>query len=127
MNYIGSKYSLIDFLTETIEKVTGISNGKGYIFADLFAGTGVVGANFKKRGYTIISNDIQYYSYIINKHYIENNIDIDDNMLLYLNNLSGIDGFVYKNYCQGSGSGSNYFADYNGRKCDAIRQEIERM
>ncbi len=127
MNYIGSKYSLLDFLTETIENVTGIKNGKGYIFSDLFAGTGVVGAEFKKKGYTVIANDIQYYSYIINKHLIENNSPIDTSILDYLNSLEGVEGFVYKNYCEGSGSGRNYFTDYNGKKCDAIRIEIEKM
>ena len=127
MNYIGSKYSLLDFLTETIENVTGIKNGKGYIFSDLFAGTGVVGTEFKKRGYTVISNDIQYYSYIMNKHFIENNSPIDTSILDYINNLDGVEGFIYKNYCEGSGSERNYFTDYNGKKCDAIRIEIERM
>lgn len=127
MNYIGSKYSLLDFLTETIENVTGIKNGKGYIFSDLFAGTGVVGAEFKKKGYTVIANDIQYYSYIINKHFIENNSPIDTSILDYLNSLEGVEGFVYKNYCEGSGSERNYFTNYNGKKCDAIRIEIERM
>lgn len=127
MNYIGSKYSLLDFLTETIENVTGIKNGKGYIFSDLFAGTGVVGAEFKKKGYTVIANDIQYYSYIINKHFIENNSPIDTSISDYLNSLEGVEGFVYKNYCEGSGSERNYFTDYNGKKCDAIRIEIERM
>ena len=39
MNYIGSKLSLMDFLVETIENVTGFQNGDNYVFADLFAGT----------------------------------------------------------------------------------------
>lgn len=43
------------------------------VFADLFAGTGVVSGSFKKQGYSIIVNDIQYYSYVITKHMIENN------------------------------------------------------
>ena len=47
MNYIGSKYSLIDFLTATIADVAG-SNAQGKVFADLFAGTGVVGKTFKE-------------------------------------------------------------------------------
>ena len=44
MNYIGSKYSLLDFLHETISEVTGYQDGDAFVFADLFAGTGVVGA-----------------------------------------------------------------------------------
>jgi adenine-specific DNA-methyltransferase len=45
----------------------------------------------------------------------------------YLNYLEGIEGFVYNNYCEGSGSGRNYFTDDNGKKCDAIRTELERL
>ena len=72
MNYIGSKYSLLDFLETTIETVTGYKDGDDYVFADLFAGTGIVGQTYKAKGCTVISNDIQYYSYVLNKHYIEN-------------------------------------------------------
>lgn len=127
MNYIGSKLSLIDFLQETIYGFTGYSKGDYFIFADLFAGTGIVGANFKANGCKVISNDIQHYSYVLNKHYIENNSPIDTALLDYFNSLEGIDGFIYNNYCAGSGSERNYFSDYNGRKCDAIRQKIEAL
>ncbi len=127
MNYIGSKLSLIDFFQDTIYEITGYKKGEHFIFADLFAGTGIVGAKFKENGCKVISNDIQHYSYVLNKHYIENNSPINTSLLDYLNNLEGIDGFIYKNYCAGSGSARNYFSDYNGRKCDAIRQEIESL
>ena len=43
-----------------------------HTFCDLFAGTGIVGSYFKKRGYSVIANDIQYYSFVLNKQYIEN-------------------------------------------------------
>ena len=33
MNYIGSKYSLLNFLHSTITDVTGYKNGDEYIFA----------------------------------------------------------------------------------------------
>ena len=125
MNYIGSKLSLMDFLENTIADVTGF--GGPCVFADLFAGTGVVGSKFKEKGCTVIANDIQHYSYVLNKHYIENYPPLDASPMEYLNSLNGVDGFVYKNYCPGSGSGRNYFTDENGRKCDAIRQEMERM
>ena len=124
MNYIGSKYSLIDFLQASIMDFAGTKNS---VFADLFAGTGVVGVNFKKQGYEIISNDIQYYSFVLNKHLIENNEIENNDLIAYLNSIEGIEGFVYKNYCMGSGSGRNYFTDENGKKCDAIRIEIENL
>ncbi len=124
MNYIGSKLSLIDFLVSGIEQVSGISNG---VFADLFAGTGIVGSTFKKKGFDIISNDIQHYSYVLNKHFIENSEAIDISLLSHLNSLEGFEGFIYNNYCAGSGSGRNYFTDDNGRKCDAIRIELDSL
>ncbi len=126
MNYIGSKYSLMDFLTAAIASVVG-ENAGNRTFADLFAGTGVVGSTFKQKGYNIIANDIQYYSYVLNRHLIGNNPPIKAEQVDYLNALKGTEGFVYKNYCQGSGSGRMYFTDENGMKCDSIRIELERL
>lgn len=127
MNYIGSKYSLLDFLQETISQVTGYADGNGLIFGDLFAGTGIVGSTYKEHGWTVLANDIQYYSYILAKHYIENCPPIDNSLLNELNSLEGTEGFVYKNYCEGSGSGRNYFTNSNGKKCDAIRIRLQEL
>ena len=127
MNYIGSKYSLLDFIHKTIYKVTGYKPGDNFIFADLFAGTGVVGASFREEGAEVISNDIQYYSYVVNKYLIDNTEVTDSSLVEYLNSLDGVERFVYNNYCAGSGSGRNYFTDENGKKCDAIRIEIEKL
>ena len=146
MNYIGSKLSLLDFLEESIEKVAG-KNCR--VFCDLFAGTGIVGTHFKKKGYQVIANDIQYYSYVLNRHYIGNhkelrfaklikeipnlrNIEIKNraNFICdYLSNLKGARGFIFKNYCFGGAKNKKearqYFSDENGMRCDAIRQKIE--
>lgn len=127
MNYIGSKYSLLDFIQKTIHSVTGYEDGTPYTFADLFAGTGVVGYTYKNKGCKVISNDIQYYSYALNKHYIENSPPLDTSLLTYLNSLQGLEGFIYKNYCEGSGCGRSYFTDNNGKRCDAIRIELEHL
>lgn len=127
MNYIGSKFSLLDFLETTIESVTGYKNGDNYVFGDLFAGTGIVGQTFKAKGCTVISNDIQYYSYVLNKHLIENVPQLDTGLLEKLNALAPAEGFIYRNYCEGSGCGRNYFTNENGKKCDAIRIELEQL
>ena len=42
MNYLGSKYSLRDFIDNTIKKVVG-DNPSDMVFCDLFAGTCIVG------------------------------------------------------------------------------------
>lgn len=124
MNYIGSKLSLIDFLVDSIEQVTNKSKG---VFADLFAGTGIVGSTFKQKGFEVFANDIQHYSYVLNKHFIENSESVDVSLIKHLNALEGTEGFIYKNYCNGSGCERNYFTDENGKKCDSIRIEIDRL
>ena len=126
MNYIGSKLSLKSFIKDTILGISKI-NSENKVFADLFAGTGVIGSEFKKMGYKVIANDIQHYSYILNKHFIENNNPMNIELIEHLNSLEGKEGFIYNNYCMGSGSERNYFSDFNGKKCDAIRQELEKL
>jgi len=147
MNYIGSKLSLLEFLEESINKVV---DKNCRIFCDLFAGTGIVGSYFKRKGYKIIANDIQYYSYVLNRHYIGNhkelnfvkltkdipefkNIEVKnrkDFVCDYLSNLKGVKGFIYKNYCLGGTKDKEesrqYFSDENGMRCDTIRQKIEK-
>lgn len=145
MNYIGSKLSLLNFLEESIDKVVDKNCDT---FCDLFAGTGIVGRYFKKKGYKIIANDIQYYSYVLNRHYIGNHKELiffklskeipelketkkesrKDFVCDYLSNLKGKKGFIYNNYCLSGTKNKEqrqYFSDENGMRCDAIRQKIE--
>ena len=126
MNYIGSKYKLSDFLKKSIHAVAG-KDLSSKIFCDIFAGTGIVGRTFKSDVKTIIANDFEYYSYILNKNYIENNQPLPERekYIEDLNNIKPAEGFVYKNYCLGSGSGRQYFSDENGKKIDSARQQIE--
>lgn len=108
--------------------MTGLKDYDGVIFADLFSGTGVVGTFYRRLGCKVYTNDIQYYAYVLAKHYIENNPDdLRMDLFDHFNSLEGREGFIYKNYCAGSGSGRNYFTDENGKKCDAIRMELERL
>lgn len=124
MNYIGSKYKLSKFIKSEIEKVAGQMKDK--VFCDLFAGTGAIGRTFKTESKKIIANDVEYYSYVLNQNYIGNHEEIEWCELIdELDNLEGVEGFIYKNYCLGSGSQRQYFSDTNGKKIDAIRQKIE--
>ena len=146
MNYIGSKKSLLQFLEESIYQIVGKNN---FTFLDLFAGTGIVGQHFKSKGHKVIANDLQYYSFVLNKNYIENhqvlnfiglendlkglkNIDFEkkaDFVCNFLDNLKLKEGFIYKNYCLGGTKNKEfqrqYFSDQNGKKVDTIREKIE--
>ena len=136
MNYIGSKFSILEYIDETINDFVKPKD-KRLTLCDIFSGTGTVGKYFKKKGYNIISNDIQYYSYITAKHFIENNEEIKFKKLEqkgiepfeYLNNIDGVEGFIYNNYSLGGTTGKEferqYFSDDNAKKIDAIRTKIE--
>ena len=146
LNYIGSKISLLEFIEQGIKVVAPEARA----LADLFAGSGAVGEHFKKLGYTIVANDAQFYSYVINRHRIGNsqllrfkNLSrVIPNLLTsssvarpalvcqYLNRLPGKKGFIYNNYSAGGTKNAKYkrlyFSDANSQRCDAIRQTIER-
>jgi len=150
MRFIGCKENLLDFI-ETFVKQKDI---RGNVFCDLFAGTGSVAKHFKKLGYKIISSDLLFFSYVLQKVYIEQNqypkfakllkhLKIDPveetlftsdsqnakEIIKYLNNLEGVEGFIYKNYSpegtQGQTHSRKYFTGDNSKRIDAIREKIE--
>jgi len=127
MNYLGSKIRLSDF----IEKI--ITNSikeplSEYSFCDLFAGTGAVGNHFHNKVGSIIYNDREYYSYVLNRSFYS---DIDERtyqpLLGELNNLTGIEGFIFHEYSELGRAQRLYFSESNGKKIDAIRIRIEEL
>lgn len=126
MNYIGSKNRMTGFLVGSIRDVAGQDLSQR-VFCDLFAGTGAVGSAFKPLVHKVIANDLESYSFVLNRHYVGNCQPLADwkYWLSELNNLPPVsDGFIYQNYCLGSGSGRQYFSDANGMKIDAMRRAI---
>jgi adenine-specific DNA-methyltransferase len=143
VNYIGSKHSLLPFINEITVKVL---SGEEKIFCDLFAGTGAVGRHFKRKGFQVIANDIQYYAYVLNKAYLEINqaprfttlrkvygaeiarhrkpfADPVREVMRFVNTLCGKAGFIFHNY---SPAGNRfYYTPENAEKADTIRVAIE--
>lgn len=125
MNYIGAKNRLIPFLESNILKIVDSLNGK--IFCDIFAGTGAVGRHFKTRVRKIIANDIERYSYVLNRNYIGNHLTLNvSDLLAELNSLNGVEGFIFENYAEGGTGNRLYFSKGNAKKIDAIRLKIEQ-
>ncbi len=141
MRFIGSKENLIFFIERVIQE-TGV---EGRIFFDIFSGTTKVAQYFKKKGYHIISNDNLYFSYIMQKTYIENNTiprflyltqwlkqkktyenrktEIE-NVITFLNNIKGIKDYVFENYSPSGKYQRMYFSDENAQKIDGVLQTI---
>lgn len=125
MNYIGSKQRLLPFLEKTILNICG-NDLSNTIFCDLFAGTGAVGAHFKPKVSQVISNDLEYYSYVLNRNYIGNTATLDTDWCFDdFKNLQGVKGFMFQNYAEGGTANRLYFSAENGMQIDAIRQKIE--
>jgi adenine-specific DNA-methyltransferase len=70
MNYIGSKYSLLEEIGRLLDDHHISGNGMAL---DLFAGTGAVAQLLKQRGHIVYANDWQHYAYVTNVAFIEHN------------------------------------------------------
>lgn len=146
MRYIGNKENIL----ENIYSILQSNEITGETFFDFFAGTTNVSRFFKTKGYQVSSSDILYLSYCLQKAYIENNSEPEFELLLkslpkinsemlfssplemvtdYLNSIPALEGFIYKNYTPAGTKDLEmprmYFIDENGKKIDAIRQQIE--
>lgn len=133
MRYIGSKINLLEEINTVINE--NVSD-EVESFMDIFSGTGVVGEYFK-RDFRIMSNDILYFSYILQKAKIENNTipkflklkrqGIDD-PIFYLENKEFIindNYFITKHYSPYLGGERMYFTIENASRIDFIRNTIE--
>jgi adenine-specific DNA-methyltransferase len=134
MRYIGSKVSLINEIRTAVEKQAPNS----LVFCDIFAGTGVVGREFKT-SHQIISNDILYFSFVLNAAY--NGLkqaptfsrlmkELKQDPIQYFNELQfkeidiSPDDFVTISYSPAGDDGRQYLSVENALRIDRVRQTI---
>ena len=134
MRFIGGKSLLLDEIINVIK--TNTKNVNSVI--DIFSGSGVVSQRLKLEGYSTLSNDFLYFSYILNRGTIALNtlptfdkLDIK-NPIEYLNSLTIDDTdielekcFIYNNYSPNEKCSRMYFQNKNALKIDIIRITIE--
>jgi len=147
MRFIGNKEKLLENIYQVVLS-TGITEGS---FFDFFSGTSNVGRYFKEKGFSVQSSDLLFFSYVLQRAYIQNNKEPQfekitslsevqkiqkalfqtplEQVLSFLNNLDGVDCFIYENYTEEGTAGKEFirkfFIGENGKKIDAIRQKIE--
>ena len=123
MGYMGSKRKLLTWIFKTINDTVD-KDLKDCVFCDLFAGSGMVGMKFKKHVKQVIANDLEYYSYVINQHYIGNTYYPFGyrESVIYLND-SFKDGFVTRHYAKDR----NYFSVENANIIDGAMEAIESI
>ena len=114
MIYIGYKRKSLDFISGALDEYCTFSIKK---FADLFAGTGIVSHYYGNRPDTefILSNDIQYYSYVLLKALLTHKpSDYATPPPVK------VKGFVYNNYA----IDRKYFTPENAEYIDGYRSTI---
>lgn len=135
MRFIGKKTQML----ESIEQVINENISDATSLLDIFAGTGTVGEYFKKK-YRIMSNDILYFSTVLQKAVIKSNevpsfekldkhlemsvYDYFSNIVEYTNNkYKNSDLFILNNY---SPKGNRmYLTEDNALVIDLWRLELE--
>lgn len=104
----------------------------GQTFCDIFSGTARVAHHFKDK-YRLLSNDILYFSYVLQTAYLQNNelpkfkrLGFDP--FEYLNNKKpeAEIAFIFKNYSPNESCERMFFTGENALKIDFARESCER-
>lgn len=128
LNYIGSKFQLLDWLVETIQDTTGIQSLAGKTVADVFAGTGIVSYHFRTLGATVISNDAELYSSIIT-HALTRSVYTETckEYISKLQSEEGRVGIITQHYSPFGENERKFFTVENAMKIDGIRHKLEEL
>ena len=77
ITYLGNKRSLLKEIEKEIITIKKKLKKEKIVACDLFSGSGVVARMLKQHCSLIIANDLEEYSYLINKCYLSNKNDFD--------------------------------------------------
>lgn len=88
ITYLGNKRSLLDFIDKAIMIVKSDLNQEKLAIVDIFSGSGIVARYLKQHANLLITNDLENFSYTLNKCYLSNQSEIDfDYLFKYYNIL----------------------------------------
>jgi len=132
LNYIGSKFQLLEWLDNAIKEKTGWTDFQGKRIGDLFAGTGVVSYHFRTKGATTFTNDAELYSSIISRAFGMTVYTPACKMFIQkmkddikARKHDGIVGYIQKHYSPSEGCERMFFTIENAKRIDYIRKEIQ--
>ena len=75
ITYLGNKRSLIGYIENEVRQIEEVLGKKKLLCADLFSGSGVVARMLKAHSKSLIVNDLENYSRVINSCYLTNKKD----------------------------------------------------
>lgn len=136
LNYIGSKYQLLEWITAAMREKTGWGSFAGRRVADLFAGTGIVSYHFRGLGAAVHSNDAELYSSIIAQAFtcstytaqVEELVGALNGELAAGRHSEGaVDGFITRVYSPHAGCERMFFTVDNARRIDYLRSRLAEL
>ena len=137
--YLGNKRRLLHLILEALESTGTLKrdDGRSPIFADFFAGSGVVSRLARQNGYRVIANDWEPYSHALNSAILScteapafKELGGYQKAIDHLNRLPEVKGWVTHNLCPRNDEIYDpsrdrlFFKRRNGMRFDAIRQQI---
>jgi adenine-specific DNA-methyltransferase len=123
MRYIGSKLRLLTFIEETIKEFE--NNLENKTFCDLFSGTAIVASHFKNKCSKIISNDLENYSYVVQRNYIGNSDDsYCEKLIEKYRKCKPNHGPLTETLSPAGSQKRMFFTVSNAMKVDGIREQI---
>lgn len=130
LNYIGSKFQLLDWIEEQIKEKTSLTSFEGKLVGDLFSGTGIVSYHFRKKGSITVSNDVELYSSIITHAfalsvYNEACKSFIETIQKELDEGKSKVGYITRNYSPYEDCERMFFTVENAMKIDYISQRIQ--
>lgn len=138
--YLGNKRRLLPLVLSALQQTgTLVYQAKPPIFLDLFAGSGVVSRLARQRGYSVIANDWEPYSFALCDAVLSClrappfvALGGYQQALHRLNHLPPVEGWVTQHFCPRHDDHYDplhdrlFFKRHNGMRLDAIRQQIAR-
>ncbi|MDL0103508.1 DNA adenine methylase [Campylobacter felis] len=147
MRFIGNKEKLAPIIYDFLQKL-GLVKAENQSFFDVFSGSVSVGKFFRHKGFKVYGSDMLYFSYCLQKAYLEYGIPTFEkllpliekqslqsrtffntpyeNVLNFLNSLRGVQGFIGTHYAPNPTNARMYFTQENAQKIDAMRLQIEQ-
>lgn len=134
LNYIGSKFQLLDWITHTIQEKTGWTSFDNKKIGDMFAGTGIVSYHFRKKGAIVISNDAELYSAIITHALSRSTYSeackraiADFQKDIEESKHSSTFGFITSHYSPYGSNERKFFTVENAKRIDYLRGKLEEI
>ncbi|MGN0728410.1 DNA adenine methylase [Treponema sp.] len=139
ITYIGNKRALINSIRPEVEEIRSRLKKQKLVCADLFSGSGIVARMLKQYSSTLIVNDLEEYSSVLNSCYLFNKKDFDSEAYFgYRKSIEKeffekkIPGIICRNYAPASTEDiqpgeRTFYTRENAERIDSYRTLIDRI